>query len=68
MITDKKLITLLNYRLMTTRKKIQKKTEISACNVDNRLKPKSRILKRVLSKNVSNDAGFPTFSKMKFYI
>ena len=29
--------------------------------------PKSRILKRVLSKMLSNDAGFPTFSKMKFY-
>ena len=25
---------------------------------------KSRIIKRVLSKNVSNDAGFPTFSKL----
>ena len=31
-------------------------------------KSKSRIIKRVLLKMLSNDEGFPTFSKMKFYV
>ena len=34
--------------------------------LNKKLKAKSRILKRVLSKNVSNDAGFPTFSKIRY--
>ena len=30
--------------------------------------PKSRIIKRVLLKNVKHDAGFPTFQKKIIYI